>query len=277
MSAVGRPGSSSLLATGTHYNGAVKVSCPSCKVTIAGSAINVAKDVAFCGACEQAWSLSELIHRDEACSLDLMRPPKGVLFERTPTGFVLAASTRSHVALFMLPFMIVWSGGSLGGIYGSQILKGQFNLGQSLFGIPFVLGSLLFWSVTLMAIAGQVRLTVDGEGAEVFTGIGSLGRKRRFAWSSVRRAASARTSLHYPGGHPENLQLVLADGQEISFGSGLRSERRSFVERALDKLLLERSAPERLQAGTLSLPTESVDEGRLSVTQSSGSLTLSKD
>ena len=50
----------------------------------------------------------------------------------------LGATTRSPIAFFLVPFMCVWSGGSLGGVYGSQVLNGEFDLGISLFGIPFI-------------------------------------------------------------------------------------------------------------------------------------------
>ena len=41
--------------------------------------------------------------------------------------------------------MLIWSGGSLGGIYGTQIANQEFSLLQSLFGIPFIIGTINLW------------------------------------------------------------------------------------------------------------------------------------
>ena len=65
--------------------------------------------------------------------------------------------------------MLVWSGASLGGIYGTQIIDREFDLIQSLFGIPFILGSLLFWTLALMAIWGKVEITLNNKGGKIFT------------------------------------------------------------------------------------------------------------
>ena len=64
------------------------------------------------------------------------------------------------MAFFLVPFMCVWSGGSLGGIYGSQFFQSKFDLSMSLFGIPFVLGTLLFGSFALMTVCGKVVVSI---------------------------------------------------------------------------------------------------------------------
>ena len=70
--------------------------------------------------------------------------------------------------------MCVWSGFSLGGIYGSQIAAGEFNLGLSLFGIPFVLGTLFFGSLAVMTVRGKVVIAVDRNAGRIFTGVGRI-------------------------------------------------------------------------------------------------------
>jgi hypothetical protein len=254
----------------------MKLRCPVCHAPIEGAAVNVTKDVAFCAACQQAWACSDLLRRDEAASLNLIDPPGGIEFERRPNGFSLSATTRSAAAFIMVPFVMVWSGGSLGGIYGSQIAKGQFDPGMSLFGLPFLIGSVMLVTATLMAIAGRVRLRVEGDRGEVHVGVAGIGQTRRFSWPLVRRVETARSSIRYPGGQSHRIQLVLQDGREILFGSGLSAERRGFLERAIEKLLLERELPESLEPGTLSLPAGSEDEGRLSVVNEQGALSKTR-
>lgn len=121
---------------GLCYKGAVEVRCPRCEREVAPEAVNVQKDLVYCARCNQAFGLSQLVQDERALTVDLRRPPPGVWFERTPLGFRLGATTRSGLAFFLVPFMLVWSGG-------------QFGLLQSLFGLPFLAGSVLFWSVAL--------------------------------------------------------------------------------------------------------------------------------
>jgi hypothetical protein len=115
----------------------------------------------------------------------LRNPPPGTWFEQKPQWFSLGASTRSRVALWYVPFVVVFSVGTLGWIYGTQIVSGEFHLGTSLFGVPFVFLSVVFWTIALMAVCGQVVVTVKENEGTVFVGIGPLGWTRSFDWSAV--------------------------------------------------------------------------------------------
>lgn len=66
-------------------------------------------------------------------------------------------------------------GGALGGIYGSQIMAGEFNLMLSLFGIPFVLGTLFLGSIALMTVCGKVVVSTSYDQGKIFTGVGPFG------------------------------------------------------------------------------------------------------
>ena len=135
--------------------------------------------------------------------------------------------------------MCVWSGLSLGGIYGTQIRSGTFNLALSLFGIPFVLFSVLFWSFALMAICGKVEVRLRGSEGQVFTGIGSLGFRRRFSTTEVTHVyeGSARCS----GVGSEGNAIVLEGTKRLKFGESLRTERRYFVAGVLRALIAGRA------------------------------------
>jgi hypothetical protein len=60
--------------------------------------------------------------------VDLDDPPRGAWYQVEFNGFVVGATTRHPIPLFLVPFMCVWSGGSLGGIYGSEFVHGTFDL-----------------------------------------------------------------------------------------------------------------------------------------------------
>jgi hypothetical protein len=148
---------------------------------------------------------------------------------------IIGATTRSPIAFFLVPFMLVWSGGSLGGIYGTQILVGEFDMFKSLFGIPFSLGYLIFWSLAIMTIWAKVEVILDNKGGEIFTGIGSLGITNQFLWNEVSRTNEKQTTIRYPGS--QGTGLFLEGKKRISFGAGLKEERCYYLLRGIKSIM----------------------------------------
>jgi hypothetical protein len=208
------------------------IHCPRCGHEVPASQVNVATDVGACRSCDNVFSLSSLVKQDAAPPLT---PPGGTWFDERLSGFEVGATTRSPMAFFMVPFMCIWSAGSLGVIYGRQITTGQFSLAMSLFGLPFLVGALLFWSITLMNVAGKIRLRVDGDLAELFIGVGGLGWRRRFPWSDIERVNELGTSTRYPGSR--GMAIALEGKRRVALGGGLSSERRYFVVQTLRRKL----------------------------------------
>lgn len=151
---------------------------------------------------------------------------------------IIGATTRSPIAFFLVPFMLIWSGGSIGGIYGNQLLKGEFDPFLSLFGIPFILGSIIFWSFALMAIWGKVELGLDREGGKIFTGLGKIGISRKFTWGEVSTISENQSGFHYPGSRGG--KLCLEGKKRISFGMGVKESRRYYLYRTMQSILSEK-------------------------------------
>jgi hypothetical protein len=219
-------------------NHGMKVICPKCRTALPIEDVNVLTDVALCRRCEQTFAYSELVEEQETGPVDLNRPPQGAWFKRTPGGFEIGSTTRSAVAFFLVPFICLWSGGSLGGIYGSQIIKGKFVLGQSLFGIPFLLGTLVFGSIAVMAVCGKVVVRLDGKNGEVFTGVGPIGVRRRFQKDDVTAVRRADARGGNGGRRRMPFQLTLEGRKRIRFASGLKTERLEFMLAALRQMLI---------------------------------------
>lgn len=116
----------------------------------------------------------------------VMTPPKGVDFVETMDGFRLTLSTRSCIAVFLVPFTLVWAGGSLGGIYGTQIAKGEFNWMMSLFGLPFLVGSFFLVALTVMSVCGRTVVELAGGKFSVRTGALGVYRTKSAVWHDVR-------------------------------------------------------------------------------------------
>jgi hypothetical protein len=222
----------------------MKVLCPKCRREIGNADVNVPANVAWCRGCQEAFSVAKAVRAtgtpDETAAglvtsvdeLALKEPPKGAWFENNFDGFVVGATTRHPVAFFLVPFMCVWSGFSLGGIYGTQIVQGQFNLVMSLFGLPFLAGTLLFGSIALMAVCGKVTVTVCGGEGTIFTGVGPLGWRQRFDARAVRRVYEERGS-----GEDSGSKIVLEGAKRVSFGCGLNDARRHFMCQVLRAVL----------------------------------------
>ena len=209
------------------------MNCPNCNAIIANEDINIQKDIAKCQNCNHVFSISSNISTQRKFDANL--PPKGAWYSNDFETTIVGAATRSAAAFFLVPFMIVWSGGSLGGIYGSQILSGNFNPFISLFGIPFLIGSVIFWSVTAMAIAGKVEIVFNNEGGKIFTGVGKIGFTKSFIWNDIDAVEESASNIRYPNSSSYKISLV---GQKrISFGTGLNDERRYYVMSVLRNYL----------------------------------------
>jgi hypothetical protein len=210
------------------------MNCPNCNSLVRNENINIQTDVAKCEQCNYVFKISENIFT-EADTFTSTEPPSGTWIKKELNQTVLGASTRSPVAFFLVPFMIVWSLGAIGGIYGTQIIDGKFDLFTSLFGIPFIIGAIVFWSFALMTINGKVELTLSNEGGKVFTGFGKIGIKSEFKWKEIASISEGpNTMARYPG--KQGGTIVMDGKKRISFGSGLNQARLYYVLKSLKKM-----------------------------------------
>jgi len=209
--------------------------CPNCNTEVQKQNINIQADVAQCHNCDSIFKISENLDDGNADGFDLNNPPKGAWIRNEMNQIVIGGTTRSPIAFFLIPFMVIWSGGSLGGIYGTQLAQGKFDPLMSLFGIPFLIGSIIFWSLALMSIWGKVELTLDKQGGRVFTGLGSIGLRKRFTWDEVSTVKEKQSNINYPGN--QGGSIVLEGKRRISFGMGVKESRRYYIYRALKSIL----------------------------------------
>jgi hypothetical protein len=220
----------------------MKFNCPTCRQPLLAENINVQTDLAVCKACGNVARVSELADMDFDARA-VANVPAGAWTHQYRGETVVGATTRSPVAFFLVPFMCVWSGGSLGGIYGAQLTNGKFDPVISLFGLPFLIGSVFFWSIALMAICGKVEIKVHEGAGTIFTGVGRIGWKRAFNLDDIESieegAARTGTSGKYPlfnGG-----TIVLRGKTLLSFGNNLNEARRYFIFQTLRQLKARRS------------------------------------
>lgn len=222
-----------------------KLDCPKCETSILEDDVNIVADIAKCRECGNVFTVSDYVpnsgqrpaSRGSHSRRDLV-VPSGVKFEKSYDGFILSASTRSLSALFIIPFSAVWIGGSLGGIYGSQILSGELNLISSLFGIPFAIGSIFLLAYTAMTVLGKVVVSAKGYDGSVFTGVGPIGWRRNFSWSDIDSVVEDISAVR--SSYTAHHVIRLEGRRRISFGYMLSDEVRYFILKQLEDLLRQK-------------------------------------
>lgn len=203
----------------------MEVRCNKCNRIIDSANINVSKDTAYCNSCGELSNLSNLISSVPDSKFNIGDPVKGTSFDRDGNFWKLEASHRSISALFIVPFACVWVGGSMSGIYGSQIVSGRFDLGASLFGIPFLIGSIVLVCVSLMSLMGRTIISNANGKALIFIGVGSIGWYRRFDWSDIDEVIEKQ--FHQSG------PISLEGKKRLSLGWGLSDKKLYYLVNAL--------------------------------------------
>ena len=219
------------------------MNCPNCNSVISRENINISTDIGQCQTCDHIFKISENLNNDIDDEFDINTPPNGAWITKKPQQITVGATTRSLLAFFLVPFMLVWSGGSLGGIYGSQIISGKFDLAISLFGIPFILGSILFWGLTIMSIWGKVEMTLDQIGGKLFTGVGSIGRRKTFTWEEISTIKEVQIYNRKSSG--QSKEIVLEGKKRISFGTGINESRRYYLYKSLKIIFVKAKSNKR--------------------------------
>ena len=217
--------------------------CPSCGAAISLDDVNVSKDVALCRACGQSTAFSVISAAAEINLQSLAQPPRGIRMEEEPGGVLKIRYKKiSPAVLFLIPFTVFWGGFSIGGIYGSQIRKGQFNLHESLFGIPFLIGTIVLLCIISYLLFGKWVITLNEGAGTVFTGIGPLGWTRRFAYDRSTAVGlrlittQSGTSLGSPRRTSYVTQKAVAvrtGEKELLFGTMIKDEAKQFIAAAI--------------------------------------------
>ncbi|MFO1488299.1 MAG: hypothetical protein U1F65_07465 [Verrucomicrobiota bacterium] len=214
-----------------------KAACPNCRQAIPLDDINVVKDIALCRSCGKTWAFSQTTAVKELDGVDFRQPPKGVRLTTDHHGATRIVYRRlSPILIFLIPFTALWSGFSMWGIYGRQIRQGNFDLGQSLFGLPFLLGTIVLCTVILFGLFGRWEVRVrNGEGS-CFVGVGPFGWRRKFAFGS-RAVVTLETSSYRVNHRAQDAITIQQDGGKIiSFGAPIPSrEAKVFMAAAIQR------------------------------------------
>jgi len=211
--------------------------CNFCSAAIALNDINVAADVALCRSCGKSMPFSSLAGIPGEQEVDMSRPPKGIKLEESPFhGKVITHQRRSMIVLFLIPFTLIWSGGSMGMIYGSQIASGEFDPKLSLFGLPFLLGTIVLVTIILFSLFGHTKIWFHRGVCHVYTGVGKLGWTRRHPCSKETRVAVQMSNVRVNNVPKTGIEVRTGD-QKLMFGTMWSDEAKAFVATALKRAM----------------------------------------
>jgi hypothetical protein len=241
--------------------------CPKCRATIPSGDVNVAADVAFCRNCNLSHSLST-IGRGTGIdpTVDLTRPPKGVWHRPSGLGTTVGASHRSFGgAAVLLGFATFWNGIvsvfvalalsstiSLIGLkppvwFPNPVMNGGvMGVGVTvflwLFLTPFILIGLAMMGGVLLCLGGRTEVYIRDWQGEIFTGIGPIGRRRKFKTETVKDVRIEDKQWRDSDGdrrRSTEILVEMTDGKPLKFGSSLAEDRRQFMAAALRKSLIK--------------------------------------
>lgn len=213
----------------------MEVSCSKCKSSIKADNINVAKDTAFCTKCENLHALSSLVS-DDTVSDNIAPAPKfdpfekvdGVVIDDKSYMWTIDVSHRGKKAFFLIPFTCIWAGGSMFSIYGQQYLSGEYDIVTSLFGLPFLFGSLFLIGLCFMSLFGRTHISCDNDNGLYFTGVGAIGKYRRFRWGSITKLNDSSRIYYDYDDHDEAFHHDHINHGHNSFGHRSNVGRRFF-------------------------------------------------
>lgn len=195
------------------------LACPNCGKELALADVNVSANVALCRACNYAGPFLNASLIPRMTDEEMARPPKRVSLRRDFGDALMISCRPARTSLwFLVPFALFWSGFSMAGIYGSQIWRGAFDLKLSLFGLPFLFGTVALVTIILYQLFGMTTVTLSKGCVRVFTGLFGKGRGREMEFGP-----GTTVTLEISGYRVNNVaqqEILLKSGdRELKFGA----------------------------------------------------------
>lgn len=207
------------------------IRCPQCRTEIGTNDFNVATDRAFCRLCNADYRYGELattVWPDKQFDVDA-RPTHVQLVD---DGFqqTLVYHRISRLIFFFIPFTALWSGLSVGGLYVYPWLAGKpIDREQALFGIPFVIGTIVLLAAMLYMLFGKTTIRLQGPESWVLTGIGPIGRRQSFDAGQVESVRIVNSDASQNGKQLTCLELQMRSRGAVRFGMFMTDESKRYV------------------------------------------------
>ena len=206
-----------------------KIICPKCEYLIPLDDINVSTDLALCRNCGKTFSFSMLQEKGEMRRQSLARPPRNVRIEQHYPGRKMIIYKRIHPSVFFLiPFTALWSGFSMWGLYIQPLMQNPIRWEKMLFGIPFLIGTLILLSIILMSLLGKWVITLENGAGKVFVGAGLIGWTRTFNYGRDSLVSLKNSEISQNNTPMKGIYIKDSRG-EILFGTSIRENCKLYI------------------------------------------------
>ena len=208
--------------------------CPNCGKQLPLDDVNMAQDMALCRACGYAGAFLSASTVPQMTDEEMARPPKRVSLQREfGDALTITCRPKRTILLFLVPFVALWSGVSMSVIYIVPLATGQFEWKLGLFGLPFLMGTVVLVAVILNVLAGKTTVTLSK--GKVTVGTHLLGWRRFREMECGRGTAVSLQNSSYRVNNVPQPEIVLSSGgREVRFGAmALSNEAKKYVAAVL--------------------------------------------
>lgn len=203
--------------------------CPNCDRLIPMDDVNVSTDLALCRGCGRTFSFSMIRQSGDLLKQSLTSPPRHVRLDTLHPGRKTIVYKRIQpVVFFLIPFTAFWSGFSMWGLYIQPLTEDPIDWSRMVFGIPFLLGTIVLLFSILMCLFGKWVITLEQGMGTVFVGIGPFGWTRAFSYSRDC-LVSLKDSNIRQNDTPMKGICIKDDQGEFIFGSSIKENCKLYI------------------------------------------------
>lgn len=218
----------------------MELTCSTCGFRIHPFDIDEAAGTAHCPRCNRTRTIDRIRRNPygdaRGSEIDLEKPPPGAWYRDDGVEVRFGAQLRSLGSYLLVAFLVVWTGFFV--VMTTVPIKGGSPALTScllVFVIPFVAA---VWAQAALCMFGKVEIRLRGSEGRVFTGIGPIGRTKRFRADEVTHVCEGYAGWsHGKGGTRKAIGIIMEGPERSVFGSLLSIDRRWFVRRALERAL----------------------------------------
>ena len=161
----------------------MRLRCSECGSAIPSEQINTLTDIAYCPECLNVEKISVLVTRSSLVEDVVANPPAGTWFRQSTKEITVGGTTRSGMAIILLPFTLVWCWSWFNAQFG--LIQEGIHMENLVFYVFAGASSLLLLWQLLRSMYGKVEVSIQGDFCQVFEGVWVVGRRRSVALSDI--------------------------------------------------------------------------------------------
>ncbi len=154
---------------------------------------------------------------------------KNLMYMNDASKEIIVYRKLPPVLFFLIPFFAIWSGGSMYGIYVKPILENRLELSGTLFGIPFLLGTLVMLFIILFLLFGHFKLCIHNQESYLGCFVFGINQKKIFDSKKISTIMLQDSSYSKNKIRQKEIVIKFKDGEELKFGAMLKDESKNKI------------------------------------------------